>query len=245
MNRAAIVTGASRGIGHGIATRLAERGYGLTVSARDQARLDEVATFLRARGASEVLAVSTDMADPDAAADLVGLHREKFESLSTLVLNAGMATTGLLGDYEMRGFDEAIEVNLRAPFALLQEALPLLREWAATEPQRGAKVIALSSITGVFAEPGLAVYGSTKAALSSLIDAINLELSGQGVTGTAIEPGFVDTDMTAGIHNKVAPTTMIKVDDIVEIVDAILRLSSRAVVPSILLSRAGTDGRRA
>jgi 3-oxoacyl-[acyl-carrier protein] reductase len=143
MNRAAIVTGASRGIGHGIATRLAERGYALTISARNQARLDEVATFLRARGATEVLAVSTDMADPDAAAHLIGLHREKFESLSTLVLNAGMATTGLLGDYEMRGFDEAIEVNLRAPFALLQEALPLLREWAATEPQHGAKVIAL------------------------------------------------------------------------------------------------------
>lgn len=172
------------------------------------------------------------MARPDAAGHLVGLHREKFESLATLVLNAGMATAGLVGEFDMRQFDKVVDVNLRAPFALLQEALPLLRQWAAVEPQRGAKVIALSSITGVFTEPGLAAYGSTKAALSHLIDAVNLEQSGHGVSGTAIEPGYVDTDMTAGMHT-IAPTTMIKVGD-----------SAAVIQRSGSLNRAESGGHR-
>lgn len=245
MNPTAIVTGASRGIGLGIAARLAERGYGLTISARDQTRLDEAAALLRAGGASDVQAVCADLGDSGAAEQLVELHRTQFDSLSALILNAGIGTAGLLGEFEMRRFDKVIDVNLRAPFALLQAALPLMRRWAIAEPQHGAKVIALSSITGVYTESGLAVYGATKAALTSLIDSVNVEQSGNGVSGTAIAPGYVDTDMAAWTHDTIAPEQMITVNDVVELVDAILRLSTNAVVPAIVVSRAGTDGRRA
>ncbi|MGF6888670.1 NAD(P)-dependent dehydrogenase (short-subunit alcohol dehydrogenase family) [Nocardia sp. GAS34] len=121
----------------------------------------------------------------------------------------------------------------------------MLRAAAAADPGRGAKVIALSSLTGVYAEAGLAVYGAAKAALISLIATLNAEESSHGVTATTIAPGYVDTEMSAWIHDRIPPDRMLAVSDVVELVDALLRLSSRAVVPNIVVSRAGTDGYRA
>jgi len=122
---------------------------------------------------------------------------------------------------------------------VLQAALPLLRAAAAADPARGAKIVALSSITGVYAEAGLAAYGATKAALISLIETLDAEESGNGVSATAIAPGYVDTDMSGWIKDRIHAETMIPVDDIVEIVDTLLRLSSRTVLPKLVLTRAG------
>jgi len=91
----------------------------------------------------------------------------------------------------------------------------------------------------------LAVYGATKAALISLVETFNAEESGAGVSATAIAPGYVDTDMAAWTHDSIPADTMIKVGDIIEIVDMLLRISAAAVVPSMVISRAGTDGWRA
>lgn len=142
----------------------------------------------------------------------------------------------------MRRFDKTVAVNLRTPFALLQASLPLLRTAADADLAGGAKVIALASMAGVYAESGLAVYGATKAALISMVEALNAEESGNGVSATAIAPGYVDTDMSAWTHDRITPETMIKVDDIVELVDGLLKLSSRAVVPKVVMTRAGTSG---
>lgn len=118
----------------------------------------------------------------------------------------------------------------------------MLRAAAAADRVRGARVIALASITGVYSEAGLAVYGAAKAALISLISTLNAEESGNGVTATAISPGYVDTEMSAWIHDRIPPEQMLTVNDVVEIIDTLLRLSSRAVVPNIVMTRAGTDG---
>lgn len=239
--RSALISGASRGIGLGIAHRLAQQGYALTITARDAARLDAVATDLRAAGAPEVVPVAADMADEDAIDRVVAIHGDHHDTLSALILNAGVGTAGPLADASLRRFDKTIAVNVRAPLQLIQTALPLLRAGAAAEPARGAKVIALSSITGVYAEAGLAVYGAAKAALISLLATFNAEESGNGITATALAPGYVDTEMSAWIHDRIPPECMLAVDDIVELADALLRLSSRAVVPEIVLSRAGAD----
>lgn len=241
----ALVTGASRGIGLGIATRLAEQGKSLTITSRTQETLDAVAEGLRAAGSPQVIVVAGDMADPEHLAAAVAAHGERFGAMDALVLNAGVGTAGSIGEFPMRRFDKTVDVNLRAPFTLLQEALPLLRAGAAANPARGAKVIALASITGVYPEAGLGLYGATKAALISLIETLNAEESGNGVTGTAVAPAYVDTDMAAWTHDTVPPETMIEVADIVELVDAQLRLSARAVVQRLVVSRAGADAFRA
>ena len=235
----ALVTGASRGIGLGIATRLAERGYSLTISARGAERLESVADRLREAGAEEVRAVAADLADPEATARVVETHRETFGSMKALILNAGVGTAGPIAEFPARRFDKTVAVNLNAPFALIQAALPLLRAEAENDPARGSKIVALSSITGVYAEAGLAAYGATKAALISLVETLNAEESGNGISASALAPAYVDTDMSDWIKDKIPAESMIEVNDVVEIVDALLKLSSRAVVPKLVLSRAG------
>ncbi|MFD1814825.1 SDR family NAD(P)-dependent oxidoreductase [Rhodococcus gannanensis] len=244
-DKSALVTGASRGIGFGIASSLAAQGYSLTLSARDEQRLAEVADTLKAAGAPRVVAVAGDLADPDAVGQLAQRHTAEFGAMDALIVNAGVGTAGEIGEFPMRRFDKTVAVNLRAPVQLLQECLPLLRAGAAANPGRGAKVVALSSITGVYSEAQLGVYGATKAALVSLVSTFNAEESGRGVTATAISPAYVDTDMSAWIKDRIAAESMIEVGDIVELVDSLLRLSSKAVVPNIVVTRAGTDGYRA
>ncbi|MEV0063276.1 SDR family oxidoreductase [Nocardia sp. NPDC050718] len=244
-SKSALITGASRGIGLGIANRLAQQGYSLTITARDADRLNAVATDLRALGAPGVVAVAADMADEDGIARLLAEHADRHATLSALILNAGVGTAGALADSSMKRFDKTVAVNVRALLQLVQGALPMLRAAAAADPAHGAKVVALSSITGVYAEAGLAVYGAAKAAMISLLATLNAEESGNGVTATAIAPAYVDTDMSAWIHDRIPPERMLAVNDVVEMVDSLLRLSARAVVPTIVMSRAGTDGYRA
>jgi NAD(P)-dependent dehydrogenase (short-subunit alcohol dehydrogenase family) len=102
--------------------------------------------------------------------------------------------------------------------------------------------VAISSITGRDAEPGLAAYGATKAALSLLCEAFTAELGVNGVLATAIAPGYVGTDMSAWIHESVAPWEMMRPSDIAEIT---VRLSRRAAVPSIVMTRPGPQLHRA
>jgi NAD(P)-dependent dehydrogenase (short-subunit alcohol dehydrogenase family) len=93
--------------------------------------------------------VAGDMADPGIATRVAAAHREKFESVDALILNAGIGTAGKIDSFPMRRSDKTVAAHLRAPLALLQATLPLLRRAAADKPDNGAKVIALSSITGV------------------------------------------------------------------------------------------------
>lgn len=237
--KSSLVTGASRGIGLGIATRLAELGYGLTITARDQKSLGEVAETLLAAGAQRVVAVAANLADRDAAEHITQAHRHEFESMDALILNAGVGTAGSVADYPMHRFDKTLDVNLRAPFHLLQNSIPLLRNAARNNPDRGAKVVALASITGVYAEAGLAVYGAAKAAMMSLVDTLNAEESLNGVNGTSIAPGYVNTDMSDWTKDSIPAETMIEVQDIVQLVTSLLELSSRAIVPRLVVGRAG------
>jgi NAD(P)-dependent dehydrogenase (short-subunit alcohol dehydrogenase family) len=120
-----------------------------------------------------------------------------------------------------------------------------LRRAAAAHPERGARVVAIASLTGVAAEPGLAAYGATKAALISLCQSINVEESAAGISATAIAPGYVDTEMSSWVHDQIDPADMIEPGDIAELVAALTRLSGRAVVPSILIARRGETQWRA
>lgn len=240
--KTALITGATRGIGLGTATLLARQGYALTLTARDSERLDAVGIELRAAGAADIVTVAADMADGSGIERVLAAHAQRFDAMSALILNAGVGTAGPLADASMRRFDKTLSVNLRAPVQLIQGALPMLRAGAATDPEHGARVIALASMAGVYAESGLAIYGAAKAALISLIATLNAEESSNGVTATTIAPGYVDTEMSAWIHDRIPPERMLAVSDVVEMVDALLRLSARAVVPNIVMSRAGTDG---
>lgn len=234
--RAALVTGGSRGIGHAIAERLAAEGFSLTIAARSRQTLDAAAGALEASGA-HVVAVEADAADPEAIERLVARHEAAWGRLDALVLNAGMGFASPIAETPLRRVDKHYALNLRGTFATIAAALPLLRRTAVDEP-RGTRVIALASLAGLMAEPHLAAYSATKAAVVSLCESICLEEAATGVSATALCPGYVDTDMAAWKHDEIAPADMIRAADLAELAVSLTRLSRNAAVPSIAVHRA-------
>jgi NAD(P)-dependent dehydrogenase (short-subunit alcohol dehydrogenase family) len=194
---------------------------------------------LREETGAEVHTVVAQMTDLDQVRALAQAHEERFGGMNVLVLSAGTGTAGAVADLPAKAYERMLDVNFRAPLTLIQAALPLLRKSASTDYERGAKIVALASITGVAGEAGLAAYGATKAALISLCETVSLEESGNGVSATAVSPGYVDTDMTAWKREVLDRSAMLTTGDIAEMVLAITRLSRNAVVPNIVLSRAG------
>jgi 3-oxoacyl-[acyl-carrier protein] reductase len=234
----ALVTGASGGIGRAIAEGLARAGFSLSLSGRRPGPLEEVARTVAGTGA-ETRIIAADMAAEEDVRRLARSHAAHYGSMDLLVLAAGFGTSGSIDGYPVQRFDRQVDVNVRAPFVLIQECLPALRNCAASRPERGARIVAIASLTGIVSEPGLAVYAATKAALISLCQSVNVEESAAGVTATAISPGYVDTDMSTWVHDRIDPGDMIEPDDISELVLALTRLSARAVVPSIVVARRG------
>jgi 3-oxoacyl-[acyl-carrier protein] reductase len=234
----ALITGASRGIGLGIAVRLAAMGWDLTLTARGADRLAEIRDELGATGVTVQL-VPGDVADDATLAAAVDTHAEAFTSMNALVLAAGVGSAGPVDGYPLRRLDKQLAVNFRAPFGLVSRALPLLRAGAKADPAHGGKVIALTSLEGLHPEAGLAAYGATKAALISLVSSINNEEAENGLSATAISPGFVDTDMSTWVADTIPPTEMISVQDIVKTVELVLSVSPNAVLPHIVINRRG------
>lgn len=232
-----LITGASRGIGLAVARRLAIEQFDLTISARSRDSLEPVAAALREHG-TRIEAVAADMALEEQVIALAASHLELFGRLSVLVLCAGTGSAGPLDGYPLDRLDKQLVVNLRAPFLLVQRLLPALRATAG-DCGYGAKIIAIASLTGMVAETGLAAYGASKAALISLCGSITVAESGNGVSATAISPGYVDTDMSAWVRDTIDPATMISPADIAELVLCISRLSAHAVIPNIAVTRPG------
>ncbi|ADI11776.1 3-oxoacyl-(acyl-carrier-protein) reductase [Streptomyces bingchenggensis BCW-1] len=233
--RAALVTGASRGIGREIAGRLAEEGFDLMLSARGGDALREAAAECGKRGGTHVRTVPADMAVEDDVRRVIDAHRTAYGRLDLLVLSAGVGSAVPLGSYPSHRFDRQFAVNVRAPFLLIDGCMELLRH---TAP---ARIVAISSIAGQAPEPRLAAYAASKAALTALCEAVNTEASADGVAATAICPGYVDTDMSAWNHDRVPPAEMITSGDIAELVITMTRLSPRAVVPYLPVVRTGSQ----
>ncbi len=235
-NRAAIVTGASRGIGLAIAELLAEEGYGLTITARKPDTLDQTAEALRSKG-YEVEHLAANMNDEDAIREVVRLHRERFGRLDVLVNNAGVGIGAAATEHQTKYVDLQLDVNLRAIVLFYRECTELLK--AAGAEHKGALVVNLASIAGKSPQPWLSVYSATKAAVIAYTQAMNKELNGEGIKSVAFCPGFVDTDMTDFVKGQVAPEEMLRTSDIAEAVRFLLHVSPACVVPEIVFQRPG------
>ena len=228
MERAALVTGGSSGIGLAIARMLHEEGFALTLASR---RADKVQAAAAELGAA---AVAADVSDADACRRLVAEHRHRFGRLDMLVNSAGIGIAGMVEALPEKHFDLQMDVNVRGLFLVTQAAIPLLRE------SRGW-IVNLASIAGTLPTPGLATYGAGKAAVIALTRSLNEELDADGVRAVAICPGFVDTAMAR--WTGIAGDALIQPADCAEIVRMLLRLSPRARVPQVVVERVGSrDG---
>lgn len=237
-NRVALITGASRGIGRAITESLVADGFDVTISARHAATLEELATTL-ARPDQRVVSVVADMKSEEDVHALAQAHLDAFDHLDVLVLSAGIGYADTVGSLSLEHLDRQLTINLRSPAALIKDLLPLLRRSAAEDMERGAKVIAIASLTGAYAEGGLAGYGASKAALISLCESLTVEEAEHGVSATAVSPGYVDTDMTTWVRDRLDPSAMIRVEDIAVLVRALSQLSRYAAVPHLMVTRPG------
>jgi short-subunit dehydrogenase len=234
--RAAIVTGASRGIGLALAETLAAEGYGLTISARKPDTLEAAAGRLRESG-YEVEAIAANLADADAIAGIVARHRERFGRLDVLVNNAGVGVGATATEHQAKHVDLQLGVNVRAIVLLYREAIELLR--AAGAEHGNALVVNLASMAGKAPQPWLSVYSATKAAVIAYTEAMNKELNSDGVKSVAFCPGFVDTDMSEFVKGSIPADAMLTTSDIAEALRFLLRLSPNCVVPEIVFRRPG------
>jgi short-subunit dehydrogenase len=234
--RAAIITGASRGIGFALAETLAQEGYALTVTARKPDTLEQAAGRLRDRGA-EVEALACNLADADALADVAAAHRERFGRLDVLVNNAGVGIGAAAGEQQAKYVDLQLAVNVRAIVLLYRECADMLR--AAGAEHGNALVVNLASMAGKSPQPWLSVYSATKAAVVAYTEAMNKELQADGVKSVAFCPGFVDTDMSDFVKESIPAERMIRTSDVAEGLRFLLRLSPNCIVPEIVFQRPG------
>ncbi|WP_249012369.1 SDR family NAD(P)-dependent oxidoreductase [Conexibacter sp. DBS9H8] len=230
--RAALVTGASRGIGLALARALAEDGYALTLTARKPDGLAAAAAELTAAGA-EVVHRAANVADEADLQAVVALHASTYGRLDVLVNNAGVGIGAAAGEHTTKSIDLQLDVNLRSIVILYRECLEMLRG------DGGAQVINLASIAGKIPQPWLSVYAATKAAVIAYTQAMNRELATSGVRSVALCPAFVDTDMTAFIRDVVKREEMISTADIVAAMRFVLGLSPAALVSEIVIGRSG------
>ncbi|MBA3302067.1 MAG: SDR family oxidoreductase [Thermoleophilaceae bacterium] len=232
--RAAIVTGGSSGIGLAIARALGQDGYGLTVSARRPEKLEEAVAGLRDEGL-DVNTVAANMASEEDIQRIVSEHQERFGRLDLLANNAGVGIGGSIHEAETKKLDMQLAVNLRAVYLMTRDCIPLLRE--AAKEHGKALIVNTASIAGKYGQGGLAAYSATKFGVVGLSQATQQEYGGEGITTTALCPGFVATPMTDWIEGEIPKEEMIQPEDIAESVRFLLRTSKNCAVPEIQFLR--------
>jgi 3-oxoacyl-[acyl-carrier protein] reductase len=190
--RVAIVTGGSRGIGFAIASRLAEDGASVVVSARDAGRLDRAVKELEAHGAP-VLGVAADSARREDADRLVDTAKQQFGRIDVLVNNAGITRDALFIRMKDEDWDAVLDVNLRGVFLVTRAVSKTMVR------QKTGRVINITSTAGAMGNAGQANYSAAKAGVIGFTKATARELAHWSITVNAVAPGLIDTDMTAAI----------------------------------------------
>ena len=234
--RAALITGASSGIGLAIARVLGEEGYGLTVSARRPEKLEATAEGLRGDGL-EVESVAANMAEEEEVVGVFAKHRETYGRLDVLVNNAGIGIGAPMAEIQTKHLDLQLGVNLRALIIGTREGLPMLREAGAEHGK--ALLLNTASIAGKAGQGWLSIYAATKAAVINFTEGTHREVGAEGVQCTALAPAFVDTPMTEFAKGQVPGEEMIRPEDIGEAVRFLLRTSRNCHVPEIIFTRPG------
>jgi NAD(P)-dependent dehydrogenase (short-subunit alcohol dehydrogenase family) len=233
-DRAAIVTGASSGIGQAIARMLGEEGYGLTIASRRPEKLDAAAAQLKEAG-YDVESVAGNTGDEEVVKQIVSTHRDRYGRLDVLVNNAGVGIGAPIADTETKKLDIQLDVNLRSYVLFYREAVDLLR--AAGAEHRNALVVNTASIAGKSGQGWLSVYSATKFGVVGFTQAMNKELGSEGIKSCALCPGFVDTAMTDFVKDQVSADEMIQPRDIAEVVRTLLKLTPGCVVPEVVFQR--------
>ena len=196
-NKVAVVTGAPGGIGSAICKRLASEGYAIVIN---HFKTPEAAQTLKnaldEMGAESVV-FEANVASHDEAKALIDCAKEQFGRLDVLVNNAGITRDNLLLRMKEEDFDAVINVNLKSAFNCSKHAVAVMMK------QRYGRIVNMSSIVGIEGEAGQVNYSASKAGLIGITKSLAKEVASRNITVNAVAPGFVETEMTAAIPEKI------------------------------------------
>jgi ketoreductase len=238
-SRAALVTGASSGIGLAVARMLGERGHAVTLVARRPEKLAAACAALRDDGL-EVQQVAANVGDEADVIRAVTAHRDAYGRLDVLVNNAGVGIGAPIGELVTKRMDIQLATNLRSLPLFYRESLEMLT--AAGAEHRNALVVNTASIAGKSGQAWLSIYSATKFGVVGFTQAMNQELGGLGIKSTALCPGFVDTPMADFVKDHIAADEMIQTSDIVAAVAMLLALTPGCVIPEVVFERPAGGG---
>ena len=195
--KVALVTGASRGIGRAIALALAAEGADVAVNyAGSEAAAKEVAAEIEAMG-RKALVIQADIASTEASTAMVDAVVKEFGRVDVLVNNAGITRDGLLMRMKEEDWDAVITTNLKGVFNCTKAAIKYMMK------QKSGNIVNISSIVGVMGNAGQANYCAAKAGVIGFTKATAKEVAARGIRVNAIAPGFIKTDMTSVLSEKV------------------------------------------
>jgi 3-oxoacyl-[acyl-carrier protein] reductase len=199
-NQTAIVTGAGRGIGHAIALRFASEGGRVACVSRSQENAKRTADELNILRSDSAKHYAVDVADHAAVQKVGAQILNDFTKIDILVNNAGITRDGLAMRMSIEDWDTVINTNLRGAFNFTQSILRAMIK------QRNGRIINITSVIGLIGNAGQTNYAASKAGLIGFTKSLARELASRNITVNAIAPGFITTDMTAGLSDEIKKT---------------------------------------
>jgi 3-oxoacyl-[acyl-carrier protein] reductase len=199
-NQTAIVTGAGRGIGQAIALRLGAEGARVACVSRNEENAKRIADQLNTLRGDSAKHYAVDVADHAAVQEAGEQILKDFTKIDILINNAGVTRDGLAMRMSIDDWDTVINTNLRGAFNFTQAILrPMIK-------QRSGRIINITSVIGLIGNAGQTNYAASKAGLIGFTKSLARELASRNITANAIAPGFINTDMTAGLSDEIKKT---------------------------------------
>jgi len=238
-----MVTGASRGIGLAISSRLAAVGYRVIGVARTAGQeIAEATLTARKAGHGEIHPFAFDLSQIDKIHDLVKTARRSFGPLYGLVNNAALGTSGLLATMPEKQIHDTIRLNVDSPMVLTKHVVKHMMA------DGGGRIVNIGSIIGFTGYSGLSVYGATKSAVTGFTRSLSREVGRLGITVNAVAPGFISTEMTKDLDDgqreqivrRNALRRMPEVDDVANAVEFLLGEGGRNITGTTITVDAGS-----
>ena len=201
MEKVALITGASRGIGSGCARSLHAAGYKIAIHYRSGV---ELANKLKEELPGSLL-FGADLTNPDECQNLVKAVKNEMGRIDVLVNNAGVSIDQVITFAKPADFDKLISTNLKPVFLLSKLVSRIMIK------QKGGRIINLSSVVGYTGNGGQSMYATTKAGITGFTKSLAIDLAGAGITANCVAPGFISTDMTDSLSDEVKEAILAKI----------------------------------